>query len=189
MSTAVLGEPRSPARRLSRLVPRTALLAGVALVLLALGWASTRGAYAITLPELWQVGLQAVGASDAAAEPPAQYLVFMNIRLPRLLMGVAAGAGLGLAGALMQGLFRNPLADPGLIGVSSGAALAAAVTIVLGAHGFCRRSGRDGAHPRAGPGGRHHPHGADAAGRCGGECAGHVGPGLSQLHFHRRTVA
>ncbi len=136
MSTAVLGEPRSPARRLSRLAPRTALLAGVALVLLALGWASTRGAYAITLPELWQVGLQAVGASDAAAEPPAQYLVFMNIRLPRLLMGVAAGAGLGLAGALMQGLFRNPLADPGLIGVSSGAALAAAVTIVLGAQWF-----------------------------------------------------
>jgi iron complex transport system permease protein len=60
----------------------------------------------------------------------------MNIRLPRLLMGVAAGAGLGLAGALMQGLFRNPLADPGLIGVSSGAALAAAVTIVLGAQWF-----------------------------------------------------
>jgi iron complex transport system permease protein len=60
--------------------------------------------------------------------------VFINIRLPRLLMGVAAGAGLGLAGALMQGLFRNPLADPGLVGVSSGAALAAAVTIVLGSH-------------------------------------------------------
>ncbi len=51
-------------------------------------------------------------------------------------MGVAAGAGLGLAGALMQGLFRNPLADPGLIGVSSGAALAAAFAIVLGSQWF-----------------------------------------------------
>jgi iron complex transport system permease protein len=59
--------------------------------------------------------------------------VFMNIRLPRLLLAVAAGAGLGVAGALMQGLFRNPLADPGLIGISGGAALAAGVTIVLGA--------------------------------------------------------
>jgi iron complex transport system permease protein len=61
-----------------------------------------------------------------------EYLVFMNIRLPRLLLGLVAGAGLGLAGALMQGMFRNPLADPGLIGVSGGAALAAASVIVLG---------------------------------------------------------
>ncbi|MET5011957.1 iron chelate uptake ABC transporter family permease subunit, partial [Burkholderia pseudomallei] len=46
--------------------------------------------------------------------------------------GVIAGAGLGIAGAAMQGLMRNPLADPGLIGVSSGAALAAAAVVVLG---------------------------------------------------------
>lgn len=58
--------------------------------------------------------------------------MFTNIRLPRLLLAVSAGAGLALAGALMQGLFRNPLADPGLIGVSSGAALAAGISIVLG---------------------------------------------------------
>ena len=49
---------------------------------------------------------------------------------------MAAGAGLGMAGALMQGVFRNPLADPGLIGVSSGAALAAALTIVMGSLWF-----------------------------------------------------
>ena len=54
----------------------------------------------------------------------------------RLLLGVAAGAALGMSGALMQGLFRNPLADPGLIGVSSGAALAAGITIVLGSMWF-----------------------------------------------------
>jgi iron complex transport system permease protein len=60
----------------------------------------------------------------------------MNIRLPRLLLAVSAGAGLAMAGALMQGLFRNPLADPGLIGVSSGAALAAGITIVLGSVWF-----------------------------------------------------
>src|SRR3989344_5513289 len=96
-----------------------------ALVGLAFVWASTRGAYAIAPAQLWQVLLQAVGAAPSAEQAP-EYLVFINIRLPRLLMGVAAGAGLGLAGALMQGLFRNPLADPGLVGVSSGAALAAA---------------------------------------------------------------
>ncbi len=49
---------------------------------------------------------------------------------------MAAGAALGMSGALMQGLFRNPLADPGLIGVSSGAALAAGMTIVLGSLWF-----------------------------------------------------
>ncbi|MDH4416636.1 ABC transporter permease [Acidovorax sp. HMWF029] len=116
-----------------RLSPRTALTAGAAMVVLAFVWASTQGAYAITPAQLWQVLLQAVGAAPTAEKAP-EYLVFVNIRLPRLLMGVAAGAGLGLAGALMQGLFRNPLADPGLVGVSSGAALAAALTIVLGSY-------------------------------------------------------
>ena len=59
-------------------------------------------------------------------------LVVLNIRLPRLLLGMMIGAALGGCGALMQGLFRNPLADPGLVGVSAGAGLAAAATIVLG---------------------------------------------------------
>lgn len=58
--------------------------------------------------------------------------VFWHIRAPRLLMGLIAGAALGVAGAQIQGLFRNPLADPGLIGVSAGAALGAALAIVLG---------------------------------------------------------
>jgi iron complex transport system permease protein len=70
---------------------------------------------------------------QGGTDPSPEHLVFVNIRLPRLILGIAAGAGLGMAGALMQGLFRNPLADPGLIGISSGAALAAGVTIVLGA--------------------------------------------------------
>ena len=95
----------------------------------ALVFGSTQGAYAMAPAQLWQVlGQLLSGGQNAGAD----YLVFANIRLPRLLLGLVAGGGLGLAGALMQGVFRNPLADPGLIGVSSGAALAAAVTIVLG---------------------------------------------------------
>lgn len=58
--------------------------------------------------------------------------VFYAIRLPRACLGVLTGAALAVAGASLQGLFRNPLADPALIGVSNGAALAAASVIVLG---------------------------------------------------------
>ena len=54
------------------------------------------------------------------------------IRVPRMIMAALVGAGLGVSGAALQGLFRNPLADPGLIGVSSGAAFAVALSIVLG---------------------------------------------------------
>lgn len=60
-------------------------------------------------------------------------LIVGQIRLPRTLLGIATGGVLALAGVAMQGLFRNPLADPGLIGVSSGAALGAAIAIVFGA--------------------------------------------------------
>ncbi|MBK8158787.1 MAG: iron ABC transporter permease [Rhodospirillaceae bacterium] len=63
-----------------------------------------------------------------------QQSVIVDIRLPRVVMALLAGIGLAISGCLMQSLFRNPLADPGLIGVSSGAALAAAVTIVLAEH-------------------------------------------------------
>ncbi|WP_455922525.1 FecCD family ABC transporter permease [Pseudomonas putida] len=59
-------------------------------------------------------------------------MIVGQIRLPRTLLGLAAGAVLALAGVAMQGLFRNPLADPGLVGVSSGAALGAAIAIVGG---------------------------------------------------------
>ena len=58
--------------------------------------------------------------------------IVLNIRLPRLLLGILVGAGLALSGVVMQALFRNPMADPGLLGVSSGAALGAVISIVLG---------------------------------------------------------
>jgi len=59
--------------------------------------------------------------------------ILWEIRFPRMVMAVMVGAGLSTTGAAIQGLFRNPLADPALIGVSSGAALAAAAFIVVGA--------------------------------------------------------
>ena len=58
--------------------------------------------------------------------------ILLHIRLPRVLLGAAVGAGLAVAGCALQGVFRNPLADPGLIGVSAGAAVGAVSIIVLG---------------------------------------------------------
>ncbi len=59
-------------------------------------------------------------------------VVLYDIRLPRLALGLAVGAALALSGVLLQGLFRNPLADPGIVGVSAGAGLGAVLAIVLG---------------------------------------------------------
>lgn len=59
-------------------------------------------------------------------------IVIFDIRLPRAVLGFLIGGGLAVSGAVMQGLFRNPLADPGLIGVSAGSSLGAVAMIVLG---------------------------------------------------------
>jgi len=59
-------------------------------------------------------------------------VIVHDIRLPRVILGVLIGAALAVSGAVMQGLFRNPLADPGLVGVSAGSSLGAVSVIVLG---------------------------------------------------------
>jgi iron complex transport system permease protein len=63
---------------------------------------------------------------------PEQQAVLWHIRMPRTLVGLLVGAGLGASGTVMQGIFSNPLADPGIIGVSSGAAVGAVLAIALG---------------------------------------------------------
>ncbi|MBB4124031.1 FecCD family ABC transporter permease [Martelella radicis] len=71
------------------------------------------------------------GNADDALAARDRIIVF-DIRLPRAIMGFLVGASLAVCGTAMQGLFRNPLADPGLVGVSAGAGLGAVVMIVLG---------------------------------------------------------
>jgi iron complex transport system permease protein len=73
-----------------------------------------------------------IGLALPVEHTPQQAAIVMNIRLPRVVLGLLVGAALGMGGAALQGLFRNPLADPGLLGISSGAALGAVTVIVLG---------------------------------------------------------
>lgn len=69
---------------------------------------------------------------DDTALSARDRIIIYDIRLPRIVMGILIGAALAVSGAVMQGLFRNPLADPGIVGVSAGAGLGAITVIVLG---------------------------------------------------------
>ena len=73
---------------------------------------------------------------DLADFGRTEQLVIEQIRLPRIVVGASVGAALGVAGATMQGLFRNPMADPGIIGVSAGGAVGAVVAIATGMAGL-----------------------------------------------------
>jgi iron complex transport system permease protein len=70
--------------------------------------------------------------STNAHLPSLNSIILFDIRLPRVVLSIFVGAALGVCGAAMQALFRNPLADPGLIGVAGGGALGAVIVIVLG---------------------------------------------------------
>jgi ABC-type Fe3+-siderophore transport system permease subunit len=122
----------APARESGRPASAHALVAFSALALLVVAFLSLSvGPTGITLASLPRVlGAIITGQHDATSA--REQLVLLDIRLPRLLLGAFVGAALAVSGALMQGMFRNPLADPGLVGVSSGAALAAVATIALG---------------------------------------------------------
>jgi len=66
--------------------------------------------------------------------PDSDRFVLMDLRLPRIIMGVLIGSALAVSGTCLQGMFRNPLASPDLLGITAGASLMAAITIVLGSH-------------------------------------------------------
>ena len=92
-------------------------------MLMSLGW----GAASDT--DVIGALLAGVGIGDASLR---DMTIIWDIRMPRMATGVLVGASLAVAGAVMQGLFRNPLADPGLVGVSAGAGFGAVAAIVLG---------------------------------------------------------
>lgn len=100
-----------------------ALLVASMLTGLAVGPSSTRWLRVVEV-----IGGE-LGLTEAASR--TQRAVVFNIRMPRVLLGALVGSVLAVSGAALQGMFRNPLADPGLIGITSGAGLAAALTIVL----------------------------------------------------------
>lgn len=114
---------------------RGAILAIVLAVLVAVGvlLSAVIGQLPVSPAEVVGSLLRAVGIQNpwAPSDPVIEAALWV-VRFPRVAMALAVGAALAVAGAVMQAVFGNPLAEPGVVGVSSGAALGAAVSIVLG---------------------------------------------------------
>ncbi|HEY0187370.1 MAG TPA: iron chelate uptake ABC transporter family permease subunit [Cellulomonas sp.] len=101
-----------------------ALLLVIVLLVVALGLSLAVGARPVSLGTVW-------GALTGQDVPDADRAAVIGLRLPRTVLALLVGAALAVAGGLMQALTRNPLADPGILGVSSGAAFAVAMAVVL----------------------------------------------------------
>lgn len=106
------------------------LSGGLALLLLALTSLHS-GVYRFSDASVWKILMQ--GLSNPAAIAPGDHYVLFSLRLPRMVMAILIGSALAVSGTCLQGMFKNPLATPSLIGITAGASLFAAVAIVLGA--------------------------------------------------------
>jgi len=112
--------------------PEAKVFAGLfASVCIALLWSLSIGAMPIPIPTILETLSSLIGLTDTDTIDPRFSLILIEVRLPRLILSCAVGATLGISGAAMQGILRNPLAEPGLLGTASGAALGAVAVIVL----------------------------------------------------------
>ena len=86
----------------------------------------------LTVSDVWHILLYRVGLSEMLSVSPGAADAVWDLRLPRMLLSAAVGMGLTLSGIIMQAMFKNPMADPYIMGISSGASLGAALTVFLG---------------------------------------------------------
>lgn len=117
------------------LAGRGAILGGIVLAcaLLVTGaLAVAIGPAGVTVPQVLASVLHHLGVAGVAAPPKLDDSIVWQLRLPRVATAAAVGAGLALSGAVMQSITRNPLADPYLLGLSSGASVGAVAVLVLG---------------------------------------------------------
>jgi iron complex transport system permease protein len=100
----------------------------------------TVGAVSVPLSDVVTIILQKFGLYTSASVDSVHEVVLNTIRLPRIFMTILIGASLGICGASLQGLFRNPLVEPSLIGVSGGAASGVVLLIVFGSSSLFMQS-------------------------------------------------
>jgi iron complex transport system permease protein len=102
------------------------ILALIAILLLVAGYSLSAGELKIPLAKIPFILLKGKGTME--------YIILEKIRLPRVILGIAVGGSLGLAGVILQGIYRNPLVEPYTLGVSGGASLGVTLIIVTGWH-------------------------------------------------------
>ncbi len=102
----------------------------LALIFVAL-FSLGQGAFYIPLADVWHMIMAKFGVYELPLPDNLAEDVLFVVRMPRILLGMLVGAALGISGAGIQGIFRNPLAEPGLIGISSGASLFAVLVIAF----------------------------------------------------------
>jgi len=102
-----------------------------AALFIAVSFSLGMGAMDIPVKEVMLILLKKTGLFSKQEVLPQYDAVINIVRLPRVILGILVGAGLGISGAAVQGIFRNPLAEPGLIGISAGASLIAVAIIAL----------------------------------------------------------
>ncbi|WP_414752932.1 FecCD family ABC transporter permease [Anabaena sp. CCY 9910] len=121
MTRATTASPRN--WKIPQVSPLAGLILGIMILLICLVYSVTLGAAEIPLNKI----IESFIIFDGSYE----HLVIQTVRLPRSLVALLVGSSLAVAGALMQGLTRNPLADPGILGIESGAALGVVTTVFV----------------------------------------------------------
>lgn len=128
----------APARLRGRVAPVWGV--GLAGLVVSLVLVVTMGPADISVLTAWRILLERVGIGTSGASS-LEIAMVADLRLPRALLAALCGAGLAVSGAVLQSMLRNPLADPYLLGVSSGASTGAVVILVLGVGGALGLSG------------------------------------------------
>ncbi|MEU9203128.1 iron ABC transporter permease [Streptomyces sp. NPDC048332] len=131
MTTTHEASARPAVRRTRRSTAATLTAGLLAALLLCCLLSAGLGAYGIPLGDVLASAQHRIGLGGHALDRVGESVLW-NVRLPRVVLALLVGASLGCAGALMQGVFGNPLAEPGVIGISAGAAVGAVASIALG---------------------------------------------------------
>lgn len=120
-------------RKAARLLfPILSIVVIVASILIA----AAIGVVKIPFPNIIKIILGQLGLADASGLAHTEVVTIWELRLPRILMSLTAGAALAICGAVFQSIFRNPICDPYILGISSGASLGAATAFILGWDAF-----------------------------------------------------
>ena len=108
------------------------LAAGLGVLLILIGLQA--GSFVQSSSDMLHMLVKKITQQDLTQQQAIHWYIFSELRAPRMVMAICVGALLAMSGCAMQGVVRNPLADPGLIGISAGAAAAAATTLALVNH-------------------------------------------------------